>query len=123
MDSLAELHALTHDLSILFVDDNDALREQSARLFSSLFDTVWLAAEGKEGLRLFKEKRPDIVITDITMPKMDGTVALRRILAEDPRAQVHTRAQVVGLDGEDALERGRIDLRCVSLEGARSIPF
>jgi len=39
---------------------------------------------GEEGLKLFEEYRPDVVIADIVMPKMDGLIMARRIRAIDP---------------------------------------
>ncbi|MEM3478011.1 MAG: response regulator, partial [Archaeoglobaceae archaeon] len=38
--------------------------------------------------RLFKEKRPDLVVTDILMPEIDGVEATKRILEIDPNAIV-----------------------------------
>lgn len=60
--------------SILIVeDDKDAchiLCNAVRRRFSDL--TTYCAENGREGLELFKEYHPDIVVTDINMPEMDG---------------------------------------------------
>jgi len=45
---------------------------------------VYSALNGEEGLKLFEEYRPDVVIADIVMPKMDGLIMARRIRAIDP---------------------------------------
>jgi two-component system chemotaxis response regulator CheY len=52
------------------------------------FRVVGEASDGEEALRLFEEKRPDIVLMDITMPKMDGLTALKKILEKDPEAKI-----------------------------------
>jgi two-component system chemotaxis response regulator CheY len=46
------------------------------------------AANGKEAIDLYHEKKPDIVTLDITMPVMDGITALKQIKAIDPEAKV-----------------------------------
>ena len=61
-------------LSLLVVEDdkvvNEVLRLMIPRKFPAV--TIYVADNGKMGLELCKEHAPDIVITDITMPEMDG---------------------------------------------------
>jgi len=61
-------------LSILVVDDYKNASETMGLAIASKFPdvTVYTAGNGKIGLDLFKEHMPDIVITDINMPEMDG---------------------------------------------------
>jgi two-component system, OmpR family, KDP operon response regulator KdpE len=57
---------------ILVVDDDPAIRESLIReLALSGYDTV-SAVDGKEGLELFAQHHPDIVVTDLAMPRVDG---------------------------------------------------
>jgi two-component system, chemotaxis family, chemotaxis protein CheY len=46
------------------------------------------AENGREGLALYQENRPDLVILDIAMPVMDGISALERLMRRDPSARV-----------------------------------
>ncbi|MDE6603009.1 MAG: response regulator [Lachnospiraceae bacterium] len=46
------------------------------------------ASDGKEGMKLIREKRPDIVITDINMPKMDGLRMIAGLKSEFPDMQL-----------------------------------
>ena len=46
------------------------------------------ASNGEEAVMLYQEKRPDVVLMDITMPKMDGITALREIIKIDSNAKV-----------------------------------
>lgn len=48
------------------------------------FDIV-LAANGEEGLALYKEIKPDIIVTDIMMPKIDGFTLIRHIRKQTAR--------------------------------------
>jgi YesN/AraC family two-component response regulator len=67
------------DFSILYVEDNDSLRENASKLLKKFFPTVYVAADGKEGLALFKEHHPALVISDIKMPKLDGMLMSKHI--------------------------------------------
>lgn len=61
-------------LSILIVEDDEAANKIIYHLIAKKFPgaTIYLAENGERGVRLSREQAPDIVITDINMPKMDG---------------------------------------------------
>ena len=50
------------------------------------FEIVGEAEDGEEGLRLFEEKRPDVVFLDVDMPRLNGVETAKRIQDMDPRA-------------------------------------
>jgi two-component system chemotaxis response regulator CheY len=76
-------------IDVLIVDDLTFIKMVLKDLVEKAgFRVVGEASDGEEALRLFAEKRPDIVLLDITMPKMDGLTALRKILETDPEAKV-----------------------------------
>jgi len=58
--------------SILYVEDEKNIREELAEFLENFCETLYLAENGLEGLSLFKEYSPDIIISDIKMPKMNG---------------------------------------------------
>jgi two-component system chemotaxis response regulator CheY len=76
-------------IDVLIVDDLTFIKMVLKDLVEKAgFRVVGEASDGEEALRLFEEKRPDIVLMDITMPKMDGLTALQKILELDPEAKV-----------------------------------
>ncbi len=73
----------TKECSVLFIDDVDHVRELVEKMLRRLFKTVYVAANGEEGLNLYKEKSPDLIITDINMPVMDGIEMIEVIRTGD----------------------------------------
>jgi DNA-binding NarL/FixJ family response regulator len=78
-------------IRVLLVDDQPLLRS-GFRALLDLEDDIEVvaeAADGKEGLALAKEHRPDVALIDIQMPVIDGIEATRRIAADPALAGVH----------------------------------
>jgi signal transduction histidine kinase len=74
--------------SILLVDDEEGIRKVLRIALSDMGYHVRTAENGVEALRLFKEERSPIVLTDIKMPEMDGIELLRRLKKESPETEV-----------------------------------
>ncbi len=70
--------------SLLYIEDDDGLRESNQIIFEALFQKVWVAKNGVEGLELFQQKEIDFVITDLNLPMMNGVEMLKRIFALNP---------------------------------------
>lgn len=79
MSDLKELKDAAKDFTILYVEDNDGLRLNAAKLLKKFFSHVDVAEDGQVGLELFKTNHYPIVITDIKMPKMDGMTLAKNI--------------------------------------------
>ncbi len=75
-------------ISILYVEDQDDVRLFLSKILSRHYTNIFLAENGKQGLELFKEHKPDIIISDIKMPVMDGLSMSSRIKEIDPRAKI-----------------------------------
>ena len=65
--------------TLLVVDDNKDLTDYLATALKDRFKTIWVAADGEEALRLCREKRPHIVVSDIQMPHMNGYELCKQI--------------------------------------------
>ncbi|HAH06075.1 MAG TPA: hypothetical protein DCM05_06025 [Elusimicrobia bacterium] len=66
---------------ILVVDDNSAFTELVEMVFGGEFE-VLKAADGQEGLKLAQERKPDVILLDVMMPKVSGLEMLRQLQAE-----------------------------------------
>lgn len=77
-------------LSLLYVEDEPEIRKLLCGVLTRKFPNLDLhvAENGMAGLELFRERRPDIILTDIRMPVMDGIQMSRQIRAEDPTASI-----------------------------------
>lgn len=122
---------LSH-LSLLLVEDDVITREVLARFLSRRLASVFTAGDGVEGLRLFREKAPDLIVADINMPEMDGLSMASIIKLESPDTPVilitaHTeehmlrKALEVGLEGYVSKPLDAEDLIPVLYRNARIV--
>ncbi|MBI5484848.1 MAG: diguanylate cyclase [Deltaproteobacteria bacterium] len=61
-----------YDISLLYVEDEQSTREQVSGLLRRIVSTLYVASDGVEGLALYRQNMPDVVLSDIMMPRMDG---------------------------------------------------
>lgn len=77
--SLSDLKYVTAGLCVLYVEDEAMLREGLSGSLRQLFHRVEVAEDGAMGLALYEKTHFDLIITDISMPNMDGIEMIRRI--------------------------------------------
>lgn len=80
---LLRLRAIFEGLTVLVVDDDVACRDAFTYILEELGATVLVAADGIEALAVLREHDPDLVVSDITMPRLDGYALVRQV-REDP---------------------------------------
>ncbi|MBC8426053.1 sigma-54-dependent Fis family transcriptional regulator [bacterium] len=73
---------------ILVIDDDQSLRDVVGFILQEAGHEVRCAESGEEGIALFDEDRPDLVLTDMKMPGLDGFDVLRHVMAEANDATV-----------------------------------
>jgi|SRR4051812_41126726 DNA-binding NarL/FixJ family response regulator len=77
-------------IRVLLVDDHQLLRDSLSSLLDAQEDieVVGTASDGVEALHNAAETQPDVVLMDLSMPKMGGVEATRRLLEQQPMTQV-----------------------------------
>ncbi|MGP1580180.1 MAG: diguanylate cyclase [Wolinella sp.] len=75
-------------VKVLYVEDEAVIRESLAKLLRRYLPNFIIATNGEEGLARFKEELPEIVLTDIRMPKLDGLEMSKEIKRIAPNTQI-----------------------------------
>ena len=70
-------------LKILYVEDDEGTREIMQLQFKREFSDVLAAGDGKEALEIYNKDKPDVVITDLSMPVMSGFEMIEIIRSMD----------------------------------------
>jgi len=73
---------------ILIVEDERTTREQLVKRLSAEGYAVRTAKDGEEGLALFRAKRPDLILLDVMMPKLNGYAMCEEVRKTDPLVPV-----------------------------------
>ena len=73
---------------ILLIEDNTVLRDMLKTVLDNEGFEVLATEDGAAGLGLMKQQEPDLVITDIVMPEMDGLEVIRSIRSNYPHTKI-----------------------------------
>jgi len=81
---------MTPIIRIVIADDHEIFRDGLALMLSKQDDIVLVgqAADGHELIKLVTETKPDLILTDIKMPGMDGIAASKFLLKQNPRLKI-----------------------------------
>jgi two-component system OmpR family response regulator len=69
---------------VLVIDDEQGIRALLDTLLRRKGYDVIVAESGEKGLELFRRERPDVLVLDLKMPRMDGLTVLRQVRSLDP---------------------------------------
>lgn len=85
--NLKDIVSVSKGLKLLYVEDNEEVREQTVKMLDNFFDDITEAVDGEDGLTKYKEANGtyDLIISDINMPHLDGVDMSREILSIDPK--------------------------------------
>ncbi|MEA2091415.1 MAG: EAL domain-containing protein [Campylobacterota bacterium] len=88
------------DFTVLLVDDEEGARTQVYNILILFFPTVFFAKDGAEAFEIYKEKRPDLIITDLTMPRIDGFELISLARSVNPKQKIiimsaHTETDII----------------------------
>jgi CheY-like chemotaxis protein len=91
---------------VLIVDDFEDNRDMYASYFEAMGYRVMQASNGEEALGIIAREPPDVVVMDLSMPRLDGWEATR-LIKSNPRTQNIVVIVVTGFSGRDDLARAR----------------
>jgi len=77
-----------NDFTILYIEDDNGVRAVNLRILKRMFKDVFEARDGIEGYNLYLKEKPDIILTDIKMAKMDGIKLAKKIREEDENVKI-----------------------------------
>jgi DNA-binding NarL/FixJ family response regulator len=93
-----ELKYFASNLSLLIVEDSKSFNKKLLDMFTPYFKTIDTAFDGLEGLKLYKEKQYDLVLSDLEMPNMSGEEMIKEIKL------INKKQHIVVLSSKDAME-------------------
>lgn len=99
-------------MRIAIVNDSPTAVEALRRVLDrAQHQIAWVARDGDEALERCKQDRPDLLLMDLRMPRMNGAVATRRIMTEAPTAILVVTSSVTGHFAEvyEAMGAGALD--------------
>lgn len=95
---------------ILIVDDEENVRQMLNTAFTLSGHQTFCAANGAEGLRLFRDSQPDVVLMDIRMPELNGLEALSQMHVINPKIPVILMTAYAAVEtAVEALRSGAFD--------------
>jgi len=72
---------MTNDFSILYIEDDSSVLKK-------YFNKIFVANDGEEGIELYHKKRPDIILSDISMPNLNGIAMIEKIKEHNPKQKI-----------------------------------
>jgi len=79
---------MDNNITILYVEDEEKIRINTKRPLESLSHTLIMASNGQEGLEYYKKYKPDIIVSDINMPLMNGIDMVKAIKKIDKNQHI-----------------------------------
>jgi two-component system, OmpR family, response regulator VanR len=76
------------NIKILYVEDDEIARENGVEYLENYFEHIYEASDAISALKLYEKHKPDIIITDIQMPKLNGLEFVKRIRQKDKKTQI-----------------------------------
>jgi DNA-binding response OmpR family regulator len=76
------------NLTLLYVEDDEIIRQNAVEYLSSYFKEVFQAEDGRVALEIYKSKKPNIIISDIKMPKLNGLEMAKEIRRNDKETPI-----------------------------------
>lgn len=79
---------LSQKFSVLYVEDQKDIQNEFVDILSLFVDEIVTACDGQEGLEKYRQKKPDLIISDIQMPVMTGLEMIKKIRETDTQTPI-----------------------------------
>ncbi len=79
---------INRKIKVLYVEDDEIARENGIEYLENYFENIYEASGALTALKLYETVKPDIIITDIQMPKLNGLEFIKRVRQKDKKVQV-----------------------------------
>jgi len=90
---------VSRKIRVLIVDDEPHIRKMVSLVMEQLkTEVVGMAKDGEQGLEMFHELKPDLVLMDVNMPRMKGTEALKAMHKASPDTPIIMLTSLVATD-------------------------
>lgn len=97
---------MTKKIKVLIVEDEETLSQMYSIKFEKEGFTVLTANDGQTGLDLATKEKPDVILLDVIMPKMDGFMVLEQLQAETTTKKIPV-IMLTNLGQTEDLEKGK----------------
>ncbi|MEA1956287.1 MAG: EAL domain-containing protein [Campylobacterota bacterium] len=100
MYDTTNLKEISANFTILIAEDDEPTRGQIQGILELFFSDVYIAKNGVEAFEIYKEKKPDIIMTDLTMPRMCGIELTKSVRELHPNQKIivmsaHTETDII----------------------------
>ena len=79
---------MTNELTLLYVEDDDVVRENFSEIFSTYFPNILLASNGPDALKMFYNNAIDIIILDVSLPGINGLNVASEIRKQNANVEI-----------------------------------
>ena len=76
------------NIKVLYVEDDDIARENGVEYLENFFDEIFEANNAIKAMQIYEKFKPQIIITDIQMPKVNGLEFIKQIRQKDKKTQI-----------------------------------
>lgn len=74
--------------NLLYVEDEIGIQKNIHEILDCIFKNIYLANDGEQAYKIYEDKKPDLIITDIKMPKLNGIELIKRIRKTDSKVRI-----------------------------------
>jgi len=93
-----ELLGKLSSFTLLYAEDEEGIRNNIKEILECIFKDLYLAKNGEEAYKIYEEKKPDLIITDIQMPKLNGLDLIKKIRKNDSKVRIVITSAHTDLD-------------------------